>query len=121
MIVLLPIPEVVVILGLCFCDFELVLILPLLRHLRREKLDGSLMTLYFYGERWRVASSKLPEGNGKLPTTIAGTEGWTMAQLFWEIFYQKGYNLPNDTECCYMFEMTSPANLVVVRWITTLL
>lgn len=31
-----------------------------------EKLDGSLMTLYWYDNQWQVASSGSPDGSGKV-------------------------------------------------------
>jgi hypothetical protein len=40
-----------------------------------------------------------------------------MAELFWDTFHHKGYQLPTDSRCCYMFEMTSMANVIVVRWV----
>lgn len=31
----------------------------------QEKLDGSLATLYFYADKWHVASTTLPDGSGR--------------------------------------------------------
>ena len=42
-----------------------------------EKLDGSLMSLYFYDGAWQVASSGRPEAGGPL-----GSRGVTMVQAF---------------------------------------
>ena len=44
-----------------------------------EKLDGSLMTLYFYDGAWQVASSGMPDGGGTLHD---GTG--TFRELFWK-------------------------------------
>jgi len=77
------------------------------------------MTLYPYGGRWRVASAKLPAADGHFHSPPAEMRGWTVAELFWDIFYRKGYRLPADARCCYMFEMTSPVNTVVVRHATS--
>lgn len=75
------------------------------------KLDGGLMTLYFYAGEWRVASSSLPDATGE----IAGAH-ITRAELFWQTWHAHGYQLPQDTEHCYMFELTTPKSPVVVRY-----
>ncbi len=75
-----------------------------------EKLDGSLMTLYHYENEWHIASASLPNAGGE----IRGTD-LTLGELFWRIWTALGYNLPQNTEYCYIFEMTSPLNQVVVR------
>jgi hypothetical protein len=75
-----------------------------------EKLDGSLMTLFFYGGEWRVASSGNPDAAGE-----AGRSGKTFGEIFWEIFRAKGYRAPGDPGRCYMFELMTPETRVVVR------
>ena len=75
-----------------------------------EKLDGSLMTLYFYRGEWRVQSSGTADATGKVHTTKK-----TFKQLFWQVWQQLGYQLPSETECCFMFELMTPYNRVVVR------
>jgi hypothetical protein len=74
-----------------------------------EKLDGSLMTLYWYADQWHVASSGLPDAGGP----VMGSSG-TFAELFWRVWNELGYRLPTDTGCCYMFELMTPHNRVVV-------
>jgi len=77
-----------------------------------EKLDGSLMTLYWYGGGWRVASNGLPDASG----AVEGRAG-TFADLFWDTFKEAGYAVPSERHrgLCYMFEMTTPYNRVVVQ------
>lgn len=75
-----------------------------------EKLDGSLMTLYFYDGSWHVSSSGLPCASGG----IMGTET-TFRELFWGVWDKLGYQLPRDPNVCYMFELMTPYNRVVVR------
>lgn len=75
-----------------------------------EKLDGSLMTLYYYAGEWRVASSGRPDACGEVMGTTT-----TFSELFWKVWNQLDYQLPTDTDCCYMFEMMTPHNRVVVR------
>lgn len=74
-----------------------------------EKLDGSLTTLYFAHDQWHVASSGLPDAGGS-----AGA-GMTMQQLFWRTWNHLGYALPTATHQCFMFELMTPINRIVVR------
>lgn len=76
-----------------------------------EKLDGSLMTLYWYRGEWRVASNGLPDASG----SVYGHDG-TFADLFWETWNHMGLELP-PAQCraeCFMFELMTPHNRVVV-------
>jgi hypothetical protein len=75
-----------------------------------EKLDGSLMTLYWYREQWHVSSSGLPDAAGN-----AHDSQMTMADLFWNTWNQLGYSLPTDTTRCYMFELLTPHNRIIVQ------
>lgn len=80
-----------------------------------EKLDGSLTTLYWYDGAWQVASSGLPDASGDI-----NGRSMTFAELFWKTWEAMGYKLPPEPEqddeppCCYMFELTTPLNRVVV-------
>jgi hypothetical protein len=78
-----------------------------------EKLDGSLMTLYHYKGDWHVSSSGMPDASG--PVSSMGSADKSFADLFWRIWKELGYKLPDDNSCCYMFELMSPYNRVVVR------
>lgn len=77
----------------------------------QEKLDGSLIIMYWYGGGWQVATSGVPDASGEI------YPGRTFAQAFWDTYLQHGY--PHLTRDCayftFMFEFTSPANRVVVR------
>lgn len=75
-----------------------------------EKLDGSLMTLYFYDGSWQVSSSGMPDASGEV-----NGYGITFAELFWQVWSKLGYKLPDDTGVCYMFELMTAKNRVVVR------
>ena len=75
-----------------------------------EKLDGSLMSLYWYGGEWQVASSGLPDAAGK---AHAGDS--TFAELFHQTWKDLGYALPDATERCYMFELMTPMNRIIVQ------
>jgi len=74
-----------------------------------EKVDGSLMTLYYYRDEWHVSTTGKPDGSG-----ACGKKSFTFADLFWRVWNSKGYKLPTDTTKCYMFELMTPDNKVVV-------
>lgn len=80
----------------------------------QEKLDGSLMTLYWYDGAWQVASSGTPDASG--PVGLGSS--MTMAELFWKTWHESGFVLPAETDraFCFMFELMSPHNRVVVPW-----
>ena len=78
-----------------------------------EKLDGSLMILYWHHEwqRWEVASSGTPLAGGAF-----GDEDVTFHDVFWETWNQLGYALPDPecTDACFMFELCTSGNRIVV-------
>jgi hypothetical protein len=77
-----------------------------------EKLDGSLMTLYWYKDAWQVQSSGTPDAAGEISII-----GKTFAQLFWDTWKSQSMVLPYCwTDYCFMFEMTSQYNKVVVQY-----
>jgi hypothetical protein len=76
----------------------------------QEKLDGSLMILYHYRDEWHVATSGMPDARG----TVNGGEH-TFATLFWQVFREKGYQLPHAENVCFMFELMTRFNRVVVQ------
>jgi len=81
------------------------------------KLDGSLMTLYFYQGEWLVQSSGTADGGGQV-----GDFNITFAELFWQVFKEEGYTTEGlDCTYCYMFELETPLNRVVVKQETNLL
>lgn len=80
----------------------------------QEKLDGSVISLWHYDDKWHMSTSGSPDG---LVTTPFGNS-LTFKELFWETFNKLDYKLPtskHDKECCYMFELMTPYNLVVVQ------
>jgi len=75
----------------------------------QEKVDGSLMTLYFYDNKWHVASSGSPDASGQ-----CGDWPFTFSELFWKTFNEMGLKVPEYPELCPSFELTSKYNRVVV-------
>lgn len=75
-----------------------------------EKLDGSLMVLYFYAGEWRVQSSGTPDAAGEV-----NGFGFSFAELFWKVWQELGYLLPQETDYCFIFELMTPYNRIVVK------
>ena len=77
----------------------------------QEKVDGSLMTIYVYDNTWHVASSGTPDAGG-----LVNDFGFSFAELFWKTFDQYDIVLPKkDCGMCFMFELCSQYNKIVVR------
>lgn len=80
----------------------------------QEKLDGSLCVLYHHAGRWRVATSGSPDASGD----VHGF-GITFRELFWRTWNAQGGADPNgllNPDTCYILELTSPQNRVVVTY-----
>lgn len=75
-----------------------------------EKLDGSLCQLYYYDGHWNIATSGSPDASGNV-----GDFNYTFADLFWKVWKEHGYTLPIDTKSCYVFELMTPYNTIVVQ------
>lgn len=73
-----------------------------------EKLDGCLMTMYYYDNQWLVSSSGKPDAGGP----ALKDKNVTLEHVFWEIWTTQKYQLPTDTDVCYIFEMLSDKNPV---------
>ena len=78
----------------------------------QDKLDGSLMILYFDAHRdvWCVASSGQPTAGGPF-----GDTEQTFAEAFWSTFRALDMRLPDNTEHCFMFEFCAAPNRIIVR------
>jgi len=83
----------------------------------QEKVDGSLCMLYWYGDKWHVATTGTPDGSGNVHGGCL-----TFAELFWRTFKAMGLKLPHEHDeswqrhrVSFVFELTSPLNRVVVR------
>lgn len=78
----------------------------------QEKLDGSLITMYWYGGAWQCASSGNPDAAGEV-----NGSGMSFRQLFFDtLFATPTFKLDSlDPTVTYIFELMSPYNRVVVR------
>ena len=74
-----------------------------------EKLDGSMFCLYHYRGEWQVSTTGTPDASGEC--TLWGN---SFASLFWHVFNELNYKLPKDTNYCYIFELCTSYNQVVV-------
>jgi len=74
-----------------------------------EKLDGSIISLYYYKDAWRVSTSGTPDARVNV-----GDNDFTFEDLFWETFKDLDYVLPTDTNIVYTFELMSKWNRIVV-------
>jgi hypothetical protein len=88
----------------------------------QEKLDGSLIKLWYYNEQWRVSSNGEIDAHkahisSALLTRSIQTELYT---LFMEAWDKTGIWIESlDKNYTYMFELTSPHNRVVVKYTET--
>lgn len=78
----------------------------------QDKLDGSLMILYFDGDRWCTASSGSPLAGGSY-----GSSAESFATVMRRVFVDTGMELPTGYErTCFMFELCAPDNRIVVQY-----
>lgn len=77
----------------------------------QEKLDGSLMILYWFAGDWRVASSGHPTAGGSF-----GAESYTFREAFWRFATDLGVKVFGlEPTVTYMLELCHTPNRVVVR------
>ncbi len=79
-----------------------------------EKLDGSMMQIYWdkYKNIWFAGTSGTAEGEGLVNNKL----GTTFNDLFWNTIFEKYPKFRLgwlDKKCCYVFELTTPFNIVV--------
>ena len=74
-----------------------------------EKLDGSLIQLFWYNNQWHVSTSGTPCASGEV-----NGYGITFKNLFWKTWNELNYQLPKDITRCYIFELCCKENRIVV-------
>jgi T4 RnlA family RNA ligase len=81
----------------------------------QEKLDGSLVQLFYYRSEWLIATSGKADAGGE----VNGYD-FTFEQLFWRVFNQLDYKLPthfiSNNNYTFIFELCSIYNKVVVEY-----
>ena len=77
-----------------------------------EKYDGSLVKLFWNGVQWVVSTSGSVGGAGNV-----GSSDETFEKLFWHTFRYMRYNAFDlDPNYCYVFELCTPENRIVVNY-----
>jgi len=89
------------------------------RAIALEKIDGSILGLFFYNDKWHMTTRGVIEGDcqvGAFPITFKQLFEMTVAQYpnFW-IFLEL-CRLEFRQDYCYTFELTSPENRVVTPY-----
>lgn len=74
-----------------------------------EKLDGSIISLYFYNGKWHVSTSGTPDANAPV-----NKENLLFVDLFWSVWKELEYSMPINSNVCYMFELMTKENRIVV-------
>jgi RNA ligase len=81
----------------------------------QEKVDGSLMILWHYNDKWNISTKGSPDAGGSV-----GDFDFTFADLFWKTLknYLNGESMVGwfDPKCTYMIELTSIYNRVVCAY-----
>lgn len=78
-----------------------------------RKYDGSLCILYWYDDKWHVASSITPDGSALL--SKKGKNIISLKEAFWKLFNENKYEMPKDRDFTYMFELTLKDHIVVTE------
>ncbi len=94
----------------------------------QEKLDGSLIQIYYYDNNWQVASSGTPDASGQVNTLFGGSweprPGMTkatpgsFAEYFWQVAELDSdifKTLKDHTNYCFYFELMGSLNRIVVK------
>ena len=76
----------------------------------QEKLDGSLIQLYWYDGEWQVGTSGTPDASG-----MVNGHDFTFAELFWRVWNAYKWPLPGGRHLTFMFELMTPYNRVVIN------
>lgn len=81
----------------------------------QEKVDGTLCTVYEYAGERHVATTGTPDASGPVNNGEI-----IFAALFWEtlgLYLGEDWETPpwQDTDWCYLFELTTPHNRVIVN------
>lgn len=74
------------------------------------KEDGSLMQLWFHNGQWQVSTSGSPDAGGNV-----GDYGFTFQELFWKTWHELGYEMPQNKNLSYAFELCTKYNRIVVK------
>lgn len=65
--------------------------------------------LYYYRGEWQIQTSSQADGDGYV-------KGFDLSfrELFWQVWQELGYQFPQVSDRCFMFELLTPMNRVIV-------
>ena len=79
----------------------------------QEKIDGSIIKVYFYNKKWHIATNSTIDAN----EALAGSSQRSFGELFYEAAENQNFDWDRlDKKCTYMFELTSPESRVVIDY-----
>lgn len=83
----------------------------------QEKLDGSLVVMYFYDGLWRVGTSGTPDAMGPVGA-VGAASAYTFGGLFWWVFNVLKMERPDERwkNWTFMFELMTRYNRVVCSY-----
>ena len=80
-----------------------------------DKIDGSCAVFYCYDSKWNVSTSRNPDGDSLVG--IRHANKIVFSDLFWNIFYSKGYTTHLlDVDCTFTFEIVSPLHQIIIHY-----
>ncbi len=78
----------------------------------QEKLDGSLIKMYWHDNHWVISTSGTPTGKSKV-----NGHDITFDKLFWDVFDYLDYCIDEfNTDYCYVWELCTDYNRIVVNY-----
>lgn len=75
-----------------------------------EKLDGSIISLYYYNNEWNISTKTMPDADG-----LIRHKEKSFRDYFFETFNNLNYYLPIDTNLVYIFEFLFPEQGIVTK------
>ncbi len=78
------------------------------------KVDGSLITLFWYRDKWRISTRGMIDATGNLPDPDPAGGYNTFADVVWPLLTPKLNSLINGL--IYVFELVSPMNRIVTPY-----
>jgi hypothetical protein len=93
----------------------------------QEKVDGTLIIMYYYDNKWQIATRGSPDASGPVGDFPWMEKGQlvelTFNRLFWSSceYWLQGLSKSGqfDTDYTYMWELTSPYNRIVCDYTET--
>lgn len=71
-----------------------------------DKIDGTLISMYWYQGAWRLGTKSTCDAHGIIPTKEI-----SYAEYFWQVFNKLKYTYPSDKDFTYIFEFKFPSDI----------